>query len=483
MTLTVACRSCEVAPQFEALKTHGCYRPYSFDRQEQEPFGPGIEVEGFTWAEAYSINAHITVSSEAYYDKTGYAAELPNEAGKANLVLRNLRVRISFPLPPHARPGPCPHAALAPCARAQEYSWLDRHTRALIVAFNLLNVNFNKYAMVQLLIEFDPAGGLRSFQDIDIVTLSMYGGDSSMILIACDTFALIYAVFTVYSASTEGMVFGVKAFLGTVWNLLDVGNCIFIITLTTLRALYDSVMVVQLDPQVPHYVQVSHIVDMYHSITTMYAVVAMVAVFSTLKFLRANASISRVYQTLAVASGNLGAYFFIFGVTLLAFVLAAFFLFGAELPQFSTPTGAMQEVVFMLTGRMQYEDMRRVDSVVAPVVRAAALLAPARRGTASPPSPPQYFIIFVFTVFFVMVNFFLAIINDAYYTVNNTIEWRKEQYWAALLTSPFSALNKDGVRVDPKKQLAKQKKAEEKARKEARKRAKLAAKAASKAAK
>lgn len=339
--------------------------------------------------------------------------------------------------------------------------------------------------MVQLLVEFDPAGGLHTFQDIDIMTLSMYNSEADnnfMTLVACDAFALLYSVFTVYTASTEGMVFGVKAFLGTLWNLLDVGNCIFIITLTVLRALYDSVMVVQLDPQVPHYVQVSHIVDMFHSITTLYAVVAMVAVFSTLKFLRANASISRVYQTLAVASGHLGAYFFIFGVTLLAFVLAAYFLFGAELSQFSTPTGAMEEVVFMLTGRMQYEDMRRVDSVVAPVVRppAAWPLPPPRLRPASPLAAPQYFVIFVFTVFFVMVNFFLAIINDAYYTVNNTIEWPREAYWAALLSSPFSLLNREGVRVDLKKQLAKQKKAEEKARKEARKRAKLAAKAASK---
>lgn len=115
-----------MAPQFEALKTHGCYRPYSFDRQELQPFGPGIEVEGFTWAESYSINAHITVSSKAYYDKTGYAAELPNEAGKANLVLNNLRVR-SPPARHRVHLALCTHhAGRPPAARRNFLGWTGR---------------------------------------------------------------------------------------------------------------------------------------------------------------------------------------------------------------------------------------------------------------------------------------------------------------------------------------------------------------------
>mmetsp|Transcript_16532 Transcript_16532/g.52696 ORF Transcript_16532/g.52696 Transcript_16532/m.52696 type:complete len:866 (+) Transcript_16532:86-2683(+) len=408
--------SCDIVPRFSELEALGCYDWYSFDRRVTSQYGPGITVDGFTWFDAFPFDTFRIISSDSYYDRSGYAVELPNDSGKAAAMLANLRSN----------------------------DWVDRATRAVVITFNLLNVNYNLLSSATIVVEFSPAGGLIKDAGFDIINLSMYdyGGSFMVALALMDLVATLYALYAVYAASVEGMLFGVKAFLGTLWNLLDLLICASLIALGVLRILYDTIMTTQLDPQVPHYVQVNHVVDMYNAIVVVSALVCLLATLNILKFFRGNIALSRIWQTIAVASGHLGAYFFIFTIVMLGFVLAGYFLFGSEVDKFSTVATAGEEVLFMLTGNVAYDTLREVDPVAAPI----------------------FFAGFVFLVFFVMVNFFLAILNDAYFTVNNAILPDGTSYWFRFFTSPFICFNRSSVRIDPKKQEARERKAAEKAK-------------------
>lgn len=91
----------------------------------------------------------------------------------------------------------------------------------------------------------------------------------------------------------------------------------------------------------------------------------------------------------------------------------------------------------MLTGSVRYEQLRLADSVMAPIVRDLAQPPPAPRRCSNRRLPPsQFFGGFIFVIFFVMVNYFLSILNDAYYTVHmNTLETKQSVRSAAAATA------------------------------------------------
>ena len=68
------------------------------------------------------------------------------------------------------------------------------------------------------------------------------------------------------------------------------------------------------------------------------------AFFSTFKLLQYNREMSKLWQTLAIASDVLGAYVFIVLVVFVGFSLMGYFTFGADIAAYSTFTGAFMQV-------------------------------------------------------------------------------------------------------------------------------------------
>lgn len=108
--------SCTVAPGFRrALAPHGCFAMYSLDRRDTAHFGAGEAVEGFHYHPGTPLSSFSFIARDALYDTGGFSAELPPERGLAQMVLDNLEAG----------------------------GWVDRSTRAVVLTFNLLNVNYN----------------------------------------------------------------------------------------------------------------------------------------------------------------------------------------------------------------------------------------------------------------------------------------------------------------------------------------------------
>mgnify|MGYP003695021871 CR=1 FL=1 len=131
-----------------------CFAEYSMDRQRMyvaslsaASFSNGGEAgqEGFTHSMGNILNARPVVTHTSYYDRSSFAVELPADRGRALRMIWALRDSI----------------------------WIDRGTRAVILDFNVLNLNYYTMTAGTLVVDFTPGGPIATFHSFDTVTLSM----------------------------------------------------------------------------------------------------------------------------------------------------------------------------------------------------------------------------------------------------------------------------------------------------------------------
>ncbi len=136
------------------MRGRECFAEYSMDRQRlyvaslsTASFGKGGELgkEGFTHAIGNTLNARPVITHTSYYDRSSFAVELPADRGRALQMIWALRDSI----------------------------WIDRSTRAVILDFNVLNLNYYTMTTCTLVVDFTPGGPITTFHTFNTVTLSM----------------------------------------------------------------------------------------------------------------------------------------------------------------------------------------------------------------------------------------------------------------------------------------------------------------------
>ena len=76
----------ESLKEVKSVSSHGCYVPYSMDRQRvyvmslggNRAYGPGKQSEGFQYKPGLEFNSFSMFSGTSFYDRSSFAIELPN---------------------------------------------------------------------------------------------------------------------------------------------------------------------------------------------------------------------------------------------------------------------------------------------------------------------------------------------------------------------------------------------------------------------
>ena len=138
------------------------------------------------------------------------------------------------------------------------------------------------------------------------------------------------------------------------------------------------------------------------------------AFLSTFRLVQDNESFSKIWQTVHISLGTLGAYFFVYFVIFAAFLIAGHFSFGPEIPEFATLIGSFNQLLRMLSSSVPYEEMSKVDRFMGPL----------------------FFILFIFCILFLMSSVFIGILNDAYSEANKYIVDKDSSFWTDVLLAP-----------------------------------------------
>ncbi|ESO05743.1 hypothetical protein HELRODRAFT_171411 [Helobdella robusta] len=349
------------APDNMKNQIKDCYAAYSSSAEDTRPYGLGI---GTAWTHSnLGSNVRAQINS---YGGGGYYADLNTTGDLSEQVIDNLKTNL----------------------------WVDRGTRAVFIDFTIYNANINLFCVIKLIAEFPPTGGIIPSYDFRTVKLIRYNTAFDFFVFACE---IIFCIFILYYIGEEFLEIKKYkwSYLKEFWNVLDiVVICISLCCIAfniyrflEVKKLLDYML---LNPNV--YIDFDYISYWQSVFNSALAIMVFFAWIKIFKYISFNKTMTQLSSTLGACAKDLGGFSIMFFIVFLAFAQLGYLLFGAEVSDFNAYETAIFTLFRIILGDFNFQALQQANSILG----------------------PTYFILYVFFVFFVLLNMFLAIINDTY---------------------------------------------------------------------
>ncbi|XP_059273619.1 polycystin-2-like protein 2 isoform X2 [Mustela nigripes] len=253
-------------------------------------------------------------------------------------------------------------------------SWITRGTRVIFIDFSLYNANVNLFCIIRLVAEFPATGGIITSWQFYSVKLLRYVSYYDYIIASCEiTFCIFLIVFT----TQEGQKIREfkSAYFKSVWNWLEL-----------------LLLVVNLLKNTDQYSDFYFLAYWHTYYNNIIAVTIFFAWIKIFKFISFNKTMSQLSSTLSRCIKDIVGFAIMFFIIFFAYAQLGFLVFGSQVDDFSTFQNAIFAQFRIVLGDFNFAGIQQANRILGPI----------------------YFITFIFFVFFVLLNMFLAIINDTY---------------------------------------------------------------------
>ena len=269
--------------------------------------------------------------------------------------------------------------------------WLDVQTRAVFVEFTVYNANTNLFGIISIFIEFSPSSGavIKAQFEASRFYLHLTGGQ---------TLAHVLVIFfMLYFLYREGKLIYKQrwAYFKGFWNWVEVilVVCEFLLIVLFLARLYEvDRNLLQLRENPNDYVGFQYAGNADSLMTCVLGVLVFFYILRFLRLLRFNKNFLVIGKTLSRISGPVLSFCLPFISGFLAFALLAFAMFGSELEDYSSFMRTLVTQFSMTLGDFDFEAIFTVNPTVATL----------------------YFFSFIGLNVMMLMNMFVAIINDSY---------------------------------------------------------------------
>ncbi|XP_069466725.1 polycystin-2-like protein 1 isoform X2 [Ambystoma mexicanum] len=279
--------------------------------------------------------------------------------------------------------------------------WLDRGTRAVFIDFSVYNANINLFCVLRLVIEFPATGGAIPSSQIRTVKLIRYVSGWDYFIIACE---IIFCVFIVYYIVEEVLELRIHRlqYFTSVWNILDV--VVILLSLTAIafhvfRTVEVNRLMGKLLKQPSTYADFEFLAFWQTQYNNMNAVNLFFAWIKIFKYISFNKTMTQLSSTLARCAKDILGFAIMFFIVFFAYAQLGYLLFGTQVENFSTFVKCIFTQFRIILGDFDYDAIDNANRILGPI----------------------YFVTYVFFVFFVLLNMFLAIINDTYSEVKEEL--------------------------------------------------------------
>ncbi|KAM7073885.1 polycystin-2-like protein 1 isoform 1-T1 [Molossus nigricans] len=355
-----------------------CYAVYSPDKEEQLPFGT---LNGTAWT--YHSQDELGGSSHwgqlTSYSGGGYYLDLPVSRQGSAEALRDL----------------------------QEGLWLDRATRVVFIDFSVYNANINLFCVLRLVVEFPATGGAIPSWQIRIVKLIRYVSNWDFFIIGCE---IIFCIFIFYYVVEEILELHVHRlhYFSNIWNILDL--VIILLSIVAVgfhifRTLEVNQLMGKLLQQPDTYADFEFLAFWQTQYNNMNAVNLFFAWIKIFKYISFNKTMTQLSSTLARCAKDILGFAVMFFIVFFAYAQLGYLLFGTQVENFSTFIKCIFTQFRIILGDFDYNAINNANRILG----------------------PAYFVTYVFFVFFVLLNMFLAIINDTYSEVKEELAGQKDE--------------------------------------------------------
>ncbi|XP_061645923.1 polycystin-2-like protein 1 isoform X2 [Phyllopteryx taeniolatus] len=369
--------SCKVHKDFQDEIT-GCYDVYNEKKEDDLDFGL---INGTAWS--YHTEKVIKGSSHwgllTTYSGAGYYQDLGRTKEESAIVLREL----------------------------EENLWLDRGTRAIFIDFSTYNANINMFCVIRLVVEFPATGGAIPSYQIRTVKLIRYINYWDYFILSCE---MIFCLFILYYVVEEILELRIHKFsyFKSIWNILD----IVVILLAIVAIVFNIFRTVKVDKllgklldQPEIYADFEFLAFWQTQYNNMNAVNLFFAWIKVFKYISFNKTMTQLSSTLGRCAKDIVGFAIMFFIVFFAYAQLGYLLFGTEVESFSTFVKCIFTQFRIILGDFDYDAIDRANRVLGPI----------------------YFVTYVFFVFFVLLNMFLAIINDTYSEVKEELSSQKDE--------------------------------------------------------
>ena len=332
-----------------------------------------------------------------------------------------------------------PTSAYTVVADLHSNGWIDIQTRAVFVEFTVYNANTNLFGVLSYFLEFGPSSSA--------VTRSQYQAARFYLhLNGAQTLSHVLVIFfMLYFLYREGkLVYKERlAYFKGFWNWVEVILIIseFLLIVLFLARLYEvDRNILQLRENPNDYVGFQYAADADELMTYVIGILVFFYTLRFLRLLRFNKNFLVIGKTLSRVSSPILSFCLPFISGFFAFALLAFRMFGTELEDYSSFVRTMVTQLSMALGDFDFEAIFMVNPTVATL----------------------YFFSFIGLNVMVLMNMFIAIINDSYAEIQDeTSEIENEleiiEYVTANVTGFVSSKFHRGKVVPAKKKRKKRK--------------------------
>ncbi|XP_075072553.1 polycystin-2-like protein 1 isoform X3 [Mixophyes fleayi] len=387
--LKVENNSCVVHKDFRE-DISGCYDVYSVEEEDTNPFGL---INGTAWT--YFTEDELGGSSHwgkiATYSGGGYYIDFELTKPDTLKSLQNLKNNL----------------------------WLDRGTRVVFIDFSVYNANINLFCVLRLVVEFPATGGAIPSWQIRTVKLIRYVSNWDYFIIACE---IIFCVFIFYYMVEEILELRIHRFkyFTSIWNILDL--VVILLSLVAIafhifRTLEVNRLMGSLLEQPSKYADFEFLAFWQTQYNNMNAVNLFFAWIKIFKYISFNKTMTQLSSTLARCAKDILGFAIMFFIVFFAYAQLGYLLFGTQVENFSTFVKCIFTQFRIILGDFDYDAIDNANRILGPI----------------------YFVTYVFFVFFVLLNMFLAIINDTYSEVKEELSHQKNEL-------QFSDILKQGYR-------------------------------------
>lgn len=286
--------------------------------------------------------------------------------------------------------------------------WISSATRFISLDFTVYNANINLFCIIKLTFQFAATGGIFPASDFRTVKLLRYVTAWDYFILACE---LIFCAFVAYYIVEEVLEIRKHKFkyFFYIWNVLDIvviaicGVVIFFNVFTMNKVETELINLLSEPDKFADFTYLGWLTTQNGNAVAICVFLAWIKLFKYLSF---NKTMTQLTKTLSRCAKDMAGFGVMFFVVFFAFALFGYVLFGPQVKDFSTFSDSIFTLLRIILGDFDFPGMVH----------------------AQPELGPMYFFSYVVSVFFILLNMFLAIINDTYSEVKAELEAQQANY-------------------------------------------------------
>ncbi|KAL0209380.1 hypothetical protein RCL1_007748 [Eukaryota sp. TZLM3-RCL] len=362
--------TCKVPKLFIKEIDH-CYEDLTAENEEKNPFGPS---KIWTWAPAEKISGYKFRGKLSTYSGGGYDVEFSSNLSQALEQLNFL----------------------------ESNSFIDDQTRAIFFDFSLYNPSLNLFSVIRLSFEQPSSGSIYTFSSFRSVKLFNSLTKSDINRTIFEFLVIIFELFYFIATISRLFAQGYKLYIKYWYHHLDLLIALVFGLVVYLRLSAIKYMK-NIEFQGIHNMNFEVIAFNVNQQLNFLGILACLQCLKLFKFFRISHKLSQLVRVLTIAFADIVSFSVIFSVVLVSFAITGSVLFGVDLFEFRSIHSSCLTLFGMLMTNIPFEKVYNANRYVG----------------------PAFIIGFMFLGYFVLINMFLAIINDSFSLIRETHDKHK----------------------------------------------------------